>query len=262
MNWKLAKTLFIIVFILVNIGLAIAYINKINSWKVFEEEKTTELDFDEENIQILNKLPDVDDVKMQLITGKTKDFESYAKSRSNVKLNHGDETIDVHMEHPIDFSEKEISPLKRYIDKHVYHGKDYQFKSSSKNRVVFEQTYSDYPIMNNSKALIIFKIDKDKRVKMFTQSYMGKVEPSEGANNVEKQVISPKKALDELYYNRYLISGDKVKNVRLGYYSFVREPSVQVLQPNWEVVIEADNETKTYYIEATSNNPKIIEQKE
>ena len=54
--------------------------------------------------------------------------------------------------------------------------------------------------------------------------------------------------------------GDEVINARLGYYSVVNETNVQLLQPNWEIKVKHDgkDKTNTYYVEATNNNPKII----
>lgn len=43
-------------------------------------------------------------------------------------------------------------------------------------------------------------------------------------------------------------------------YSVVNETNVQLLQPNWEIKVKHDgkDKTNTYYVEATNNNPKII----
>ena len=36
--------------------------------------------------------------------------------------------------------------------------------------------------------------------------------------------------------------------------------TIQLLQPNWEIKVKHDgkDKTNTYYVEATNNNPKII----
>ncbi|MDG5323658.1 two-component system regulatory protein YycI, partial [Staphylococcus aureus] len=82
---------------------------------------------------------------------------------------------------------------------------------------------------------------------------------TDGADK-KHQVIGVRKAIEALYYNRYLKKGDEVINARLGYYSVVNETNVQLLQPNWEIKVKHDgkDKTNTYYVEATNNNPKII----
>ena len=87
------------------------------------------------------------------------------------------------------------------------------------------------------------------------------IEPAKGDNNPKKQVITPRKAIESLYFNRYLKAGDEVLDARLGYYSVVRETNVQLLQANWEIKVKhkGKEETKKYYVEATSVNPKVID---
>ena len=50
-------------------------------------------------------------------------------------------------------------------------------------------------------------------------------------------------------------------DARLGYYSVVRETNVQLLQANWEIKVKhkGKEDVKTYYVEATSSNPKVID---
>ena len=52
MNWKLTKTLFIFVFILVNIFLVIVYIDKVNKSQVNDSEKVNEVNFQQEEIDV------------------------------------------------------------------------------------------------------------------------------------------------------------------------------------------------------------------
>ena len=132
-------------------------------------------------------------------------------------------------------------------------------KIDDKN-VTFEQTYNDFPIMNNSKAQLKFNINDDGKASSYRQTAMKSIEPSEGANNDKKQVNTAKSAIEALYYNRYLKRNDEVTNVRLGYYTVVKEPNVQVLEANWEIKVKHKDESKTYYVEAISDSPKIVEE--
>ncbi|HDG4626135.1 TPA: two-component system regulatory protein YycI [Staphylococcus aureus] len=218
MNWKLTKTLFIFVFILVNIVLVSIYVNKVNRSHINEVESNNEVNFQQEEIRvpasILNK--SVKGIQLEQITGRSKDFSSKAK------------------------------------------GAEYQLSEISSDSVKYEQTYDDFPILNNSKAMLNFKIE-DNKATSYKQSMMDDIKPTDGADK-KHQVISVRKAIEALYYNRYLKKGDEVINARLGYYSVVNETNVQLLQPNWEIKVKHDgkDKTNTYYVEATNNNPKII----
>ena len=74
MNWKLTKTLFIFVFILVNIVLVSIYVNKVNRSHINEVESNNEVNFQQEEIKvpasILNK--SVKGIKLEQITGRQK----------------------------------------------------------------------------------------------------------------------------------------------------------------------------------------------
>ena len=247
MNWKLTKTLFIFVFILVNIVLVSIYVNKVNRSHINEVESNNEVNFQQEEIKvpasILNK--SVKGIQLEQITGRSKDFSSKAKGDSDLTTS-------------VKVSDNNLKDLKDYVNKRVFKGSEYQLSEISSGSVKYEQTYDNFPILNNSKAMLNFNIE-DNKATSYKQSMMDDIKPTDGADK-KHQVIGVRKAIEALYYNRYLKKGDEVINARLGYYSVVNETNVQLLQPNWEIKVKHDgkDKTNTYYVEATNNNPKII----
>lgn len=260
MNWKYAKTLFIFVFIIINIMLAIMYVNKINKSHINEADDNNEVDFRQEEISIPKELPDVRGLQVQLVTGRSKDFTNYAKSKEDIKATDDGKAAEGTIDPAISVSNDQVTSLKMFMKKNIYKGEDYQLFSTDNDEEVFEQTFKGLPIMNNDKAMVKFKVDDEDKVSSYRQTAMNELSASKGENNDEEKVISARNAIEALYFNRYLKRNDAVTNIRLGYYSVVRETNVQVFQANWEIKVNhADsNETKTYYVEATSKNPKII----
>lgn len=262
MNWKRTKTLFIFVFILVNILLVLIYVNKVTKSQINESESDNEVKFQQEEIKIskdiLNK--DVSGTKMQMITAKSKDFESYAKGKSSLEAEDSGNTLTGEINSTVNVSDSNLSDLKDYIMSNVYNGKMYQLGDVTSDTVTYEQTYEGYPLMNNNKARLRFNIN-DGKATSYEQSVMNNIEPAKSDNNPKKQVITPRKAVETLYFNRYLKSGDEVMDARLGYYSVVKETNVQLLQANWEIKVKhkGKEDVKTYYVEATSSNPKVID---
>lgn len=262
MNWKQTKTLFIFVFILVNILLVIIYVNKVTKSQINESESDNEVNFQQEEIQvakdILNK--DVSGTEMQMITAKSKNFDSEAENESSLETDDSGYKLNGEIDKTVNVSDSNLSDLKDYIMENIYRGKSYQLGNVTSNTVTYEQTYEGYPLMNNNKARLRFYVDNGKATS-YKQTVMNKIEPATSDSNPKKQVITPRKAIETLYFNRYLKSGDQVLDVRLGYYSVVRETNVQLLQANWEIKVKhkGKNETKTYYVEATSSNPKVID---
>src|SRR5699024_7202351 len=259
MNWKRAKTLFILVFLLVNICLIVIYVDKVNKSHINDSEDENAVDFKQEEIKIPDNLPTVKGLKMQLLTGRSYDFTSYAKARSNIESKEAGAMAEGEVNDPVNLSNDQFTDLKSYVKGSVYKGEDYEMSQIEDDKVTFEQTYQDYPIMNNSKARLQFDV-KDGEATSYKQTAMESIKPSEGANNDKKQVNTARSAIEALYYNRYLKRNDEVTNARLGYYTVVKEPNVQVLEANWEIKDKHKDKIKTYYVEAVSDSPKIIEE--
>ncbi|QLK85226.1 two-component system regulatory protein YycI [Staphylococcus sp. 17KM0847] len=259
MNWKRAKTLFISVFLLINICLVLVYIEKYNKSQINQTVNDDSVDFQQENIRTPKNIPDVSKVKMRLITARSKDFESELEKQNDISVSSDGYTLTREMDETVDVKRDPISHLKPYINHNVYKGNEYQYYDTQGDEIRYEQTFEGFPIMNNQRATLTF-ISKDDKVESYNQSAMQDIRPSKGANNHFHKVISAHDALEALYYNQYLKSGQEVTHLRLGYYTVVKETNVQVLQANWEVRVKDGKQSKTYYVEAVSTNPQIIEQ--
>ena len=118
-------------------------------------------------------------------------------------------------------SDKNLQDIKDFIARNVYNGKEYQLSDLSSDNMAYEQTFEGYPIMNNSKARLTFNLNNGKATS-YKQTAMNNIHMAEGSNSSKKQVISPRKAVEALYYNRYLKQHDQVIDARLGYYSVVK----------------------------------------
>lgn len=151
---------------------------------------------------------------MQMITAKSKDFESYAKGKSSLETEDSGNTLTGEINSTVNVSDSNLSDLKDYIMSNVYNGKMYQLGDVTSDTVTYEQTYEGYPLMNNNKARLRFNIN-DGKATSYEQSVMNNIEPAKSDNNPKKQVITPRKAVETLYFNRYLKSGDEVMDARL-----------------------------------------------
>ncbi len=263
MDWKHAKTLFIIVFILIDIGLVLVYFNKVNNSIVQESNDQSDVNFTKEGIDLPN-LPSYKNKEMQAITADSKSFTSndlegvYTLSEKDTKI-----SKDLDDENLTKDSKEQT--FKSLINKEAYKGKEYHQKENNKdkNKVIYEQNYDDLPILNNSKGEIVFNIENGK-VKNFTQTYLDKLKPGTGDNNSKQKVVDAKTALETLYYNTYLTKGDTVESVRLGYYSVVKEIGGQVLVPSWEVKVKSkeDEKEKTtlLYVDAIKPESTVLEE--
>ena len=261
MNWKRTKTLFIFVFILVNILLVMIYIDKVNKAQINDAESGNNVNFQQEEIKVptdvLNKK--VKDTKLAQITARSKDFSSYAKEHSSLDTSDKDKTLEGDIDKTVKVSDKNLKDIKDFIADSIYNGKQYQLSDLSSDKITYEQTFEGYPIMNNNKARLTFNLN-DGKATNYNQTAMNNIHIAEGSNSTKKQVISPRKAVEALYFNRYLKRNDHVIDSRLGYYSVFKETNVQLLQPNWEIKLKhhGKDNIETYYVEAATKNPKVI----
>ncbi|MDI1633206.1 hypothetical protein QI406_00260, partial [Staphylococcus aureus] len=146
MNWKLTKTLFIFVFILVNIVLVSIYVNKVNRSHINEVESNNEVNFQQEEIRvpasILNK--SVKGIQLEQITGRSKDFSSKAKGDSDLSTSDSGKLLNANISQSVKVSDNNLKDLKDYVNKRVFKGAEYQLSEISSDSVKYEQTYDDF----------------------------------------------------------------------------------------------------------------------
>ncbi|SUL43683.1 yycH family protein [Staphylococcus aureus] len=127
MNWKLTKTLFIFVFILVNIVLVSIYVNKVNRSHINEVESNNEVNFQQEEIRvpasILNK--SVKGIQLEQITGRSKDFSSKAKGDSDLSTSDSGKLLNANISQSVKVSDNNLKDLKDYVNKRVFKGSEY-----------------------------------------------------------------------------------------------------------------------------------------
>ena len=142
MNWKLTKTLFIFVFILVNIVLVSIYVNKVNRSHINEVESNNEVNFQQEEIRvpasILNK--SVKGIQLEQITGRSKDFSSKAKGDSDLSTSDSGKLLNANISQSVKVSDNNLKDLKDYVNKRVFKGAEYQLSEISSDSVKYEQT--------------------------------------------------------------------------------------------------------------------------
>ena len=123
MNWKRTKTLFIFVFILVNILLVMIYIDKVNKAQINDAESGNNVNFQQEEIKVptdvLNKK--VKDTKLAQITARSKD-SSYAKEHSSLDTSDKDKTLEGDIDKTVKVSDKNLKDIKDFIADSIYNG--------------------------------------------------------------------------------------------------------------------------------------------
>lgn len=259
MDWKHASSLLISVFLIMNICLGLIYYGKVQQSRKIDVGYEKSLSFSEEHIQLPKTLPAADNVKMSYVSGKSKNFMTAEKVTKKSTIS--EKTLSS----PITLETVEasaiIEALKPYLATEPFKGKQYILSGIDRKhrKIYFEQTFENYPILSNETAQIIFEYDKNKKVNSYQQTYLEDLQIGLGKNNEKKQVVKPRQALETLYYQNVLKSGDTVSAVRLGYYSVGPNIEGQVLKPTWQVaIIHQDNTRETFYVDALKPEETIL----
>ncbi|WP_421382398.1 two-component system regulatory protein YycI [Bacillus salacetis] len=259
MDWSKTKTIFIIVFLILDIFLLTLFINKYNENQYdFLGEAKLEDKLKIDNIsyeQPLSKDPE----KQPYLNAITKAFtEEEIKELKDQSVEIiGSTTISSKLEDgKYVLSEKFNSEeLNDFIDKNVLHGDSYTFWEidEEQQRILYYQTYEGKTLYKNINGELAIYYNEDRQIVSYTQTLMTDFEEIPD----KKSVITPLQALETLYDKEKLPSESTIGTPEIGYYTLVPEAERQVLAPAWHFTVSKDEDKHHLFVNAFEGN--IIE---
>ncbi|TDM02191.1 two-component system regulatory protein YycI [Macrococcus carouselicus] len=258
MDWKHASSLFIFVFLIINICLGFLYYQKVERSNKIDTANEKVLSFVNENIKLPKELPEADGVKLNYLSGRSKKFIADNTKRHDTVIK---DRIATNL--PLGEIEPNalIEDLGPFMESVPYRGKEYVFSGIDRKnrRLIYEQTFNKYPILSNDTAKVVINYNDVNEAYSYEQSYIENLQEGIGKNNKKKQVVEPRRALEILYYQNELKPGDEITTVRLGYYSVVPNIEGQVLKPTWQVAVLHENgKRETFYVDALNPQEPIL----
>lgn len=259
MDWNKTKTIFIIVFSILNIFLYSLYLNRV---------------LETENVQVLGKTSIEESLGLDNITFTnlplvTKD-SSYVSAKIVTFTNDQtkkleNQTVEVEdgthlqskMDTPISVrSGKGDYDFTEFLLKYVLNGTEYVLweVNEEEQHALFFQQADNYPIYFSPDAMLVIHWDEEGRVTNYEQRMFG-----EFVNfNQKKDLLSPIEALGSLSSRGHLNQDSDVESMKLGYSTLVQLTETQVFAPTWHVRVELkDGTIEDYFIHAVEG--KIIE---
>ncbi|WP_409252403.1 two-component system regulatory protein YycI [Bacillus sp. SCS-153A] len=259
MDWSKTKTIFIIVFLILDIFLLTLFINKYNESQYdFLGEAKLEDSLKLENIEYelpLSKEPE----KQPYLNAITKSFtEEEIKELKDQSVEVIDSTMITSKLGEIDYVLSEnFKPeeLNDFISKNVLHGDKYSYWGIDENqqRVVYYQTYKDKPLFNNINGQLVIYFNDDRKIVSYTQTLLTDFEEFTDT----KSVITPIQAVETLYSKEKLLPDSKLGTPAIGFYTLVPEAERQVMAPAWHFTITKDGVSDHLFVNAFEGN--IIE---
>lgn len=256
MDWSKTKTIFILVFFILNMFLLYQYVEKKS---VDDYEFIEEASFEErlkENDITFTTLPKQTS-KEQYISAKSKHFteDDLKKLKNQDPKRFNEQRLFSKLDKPFLLGEEIHSEaLDTFVKENVLYGEEYKFwkVNEFEDTVVYYQTYKDKMIYNNSNAMLELTLNGNREIISYQQTYLENIEEFDEEN--QEEVIKAIDALKTLFEKGYIQPKSEITEVELGYINLLQYTASHVLTPTWHVVV---NKKEDLYVNALDG--KIID---
>lgn len=258
MDWNKTKSIFIVVFLILNVFLYSQYLGAYNEAQKVEllGEKKIESILKEENIQYSNLPSDINEAPY--ISAKVKQYTlDELPIKQNLKYTLVDAShLQAVITKPISMGTTVTTVmLNEFLNQFVFEGtqfKLWEIDEETQSATFFQQV-NGHTLYYNMNGYVKIYWNTDNEIFMYEQAMLEKVEPLEQQENV----IAPIKIIDELYSENLLKTGDEIVSMKLGYSSLVQLTQTQLFTPTWEVRVKTDEEEQVFFVNAVE--AKVIE---
>lgn len=259
LDWNKTKTIFIIVFLILNSFLYFLYFNRYNEVQELQVLGETSI---EERLQADNiryeSTPE-NTLKESYISGNIRMYSS-----KDMKLM-DNQTYDISgitklqstFNDPVLIGNLEVSGvLKEFVNRHVYNGTSYELfdVDVDAKKAVFFQVVNNRQIFFNQNAMLTLYWNDDNEAYKYEQTSFEELESFEQTENL----LSDERAVEVLYQRNLLKPNSTITMTSLGYSTLVQLTETQVFAPTWRVRVELQDGLKEdYFVNAVEG--KIIE---
>ena len=259
MDWNKTKTIFIVVFAILNVFLYSLYLSQYTEAQNVRVLGETSIDdsLEQDNISY-EALPDYPK-EMSYVSADTASFSKDELDKfKNQTFVIASETIlksTLHESFKIKNSKGDYQ-FKTFLADYVPYGEEYLlWEIIEENQfAVFFQKVEDYPIYFNANAMLIIFWDAEGNIVNYEQQRFGEFEYF----NKKKDILSPRDVINTLYSRDFLKKDSKVTSVSLGYSTLITLTKTQVFAPTWRVRVELKNgEYEDHFVNAIEG--KIVE---
>ena len=259
MDWNKTKTIFIIVFSILNVFLYSLYLNRYNDAQELEilGETSIEERLQADNIRFESKT--VDSVKESYVSGNIRVYDpEELKPLDNQSFEIFDRTklVSTFKEPVIIGSPEDPASLVKFVSTNVYDGATYELFDVDKaaKKAIFFQTINNRQVYFNQNALLTIYWNEENQIIRYEQTALEELEEFEQTENL----LPDERAVEVLYQRNILKPNSTIESINLGYSTLVQLTETQVFAPTWRVRVELqDGSREDYFVNAVEG--KIIE---
>lgn len=260
MDWNRTKTIFIWVFLILNIFLYTQYLESYNEGQKIEVlGGTTEIEsqLKEDNITYI-ALPS-NNGSAAYYSGQIKNFspsEVPFFANQKTEIENGNKLL-VTMEKPVKLQENAgRDKFTEFLHSHVHQGDLYTlWNVDEENKVAtFFQKVNNVTLYYNVGGYVKIYWNDDERVVAYEQTMLEKHEKLEK----QKNLLTPIQVLKVLYGKNLLKPDSQILKMNLGYSTSMQLTQTQVFAPTWEVRVRlSDKSEEVHFVNAVEG--KILE---
>lgn len=257
MQWSQIKTLFILCFLILNIFLAIQFIDKQKEADVGEldsEEAPFEDRLESERIKV--KDIDTDIKEASYVKASQRDFSNTEQKELKKLKNQDAEVISNNFiiskfDDPVSLpSQLKKEDIDSFMKDYTLFPDDFEYwgRNEEMNVLIFFQKQADRPVYFNQHGLLLVYLNDDDKMSFYTQTMLD--DPK--SQGEKKTLNKPEQAVETLYKRNHLYPDDEVSSVKMGYYTRILSEGVQVFAPTWKVSVKEEKEDKqrVYFVNA------------
>ncbi|MEB7773177.1 two-component system regulatory protein YycI [Kurthia gibsonii] len=265
MDWSKTKTIFIIVFSILNVFLYSVYINNYNEEQELEVlgESNIESDLKNANISVGN-LP-VSTEKVTYVSGKINTFDNFdfdQVTKNQIITVSDNMIIEGTMKKPEKLEALNEKTLTEFLKRTVFKGEEYRLWQINKSarEATFFQVMNDKTIFYNQSATIKVYWSEKEEITKYEQTMFGSLK----AIGEKSMLIKPIQAIKTIFEKGYLKDHTTISFVNLGYSTLVPLTETQVLSPTWHIraMVPDENGRKKqqdFFVNAVDNQILDIE---
>ena len=265
MDWSKTKTIFIIVFSILNVFLYSVYINNYNEEQELEVlgESNIESDLKNANISVGN-LP-VSTEKVTYVSGKINTFDNFdfdQVTKNQIITVSDNMIIEGTMKKPEKLEALNDKTLTEFLKRTVFKGEEYRLWQINKlaREATFFQVMNDKTIFYNQSATIKVYWSEKEEITKYEQTMFGSLK----AVGEKSMLIKPIQAIKTIFEKGYLKDHTTISFVNLGYSTLVPLTETQVLSPTWHIraMVPDENGRKKqqdFFVNAVDNQILDIE---
>ncbi|WP_158582961.1 two-component system regulatory protein YycI [Lysinibacillus yapensis] len=250
MDWSKSKSIFIVVFLILDVFLYSLYLNRHTEAQKMEttllgEDQNFEVWLKNDNISY-EHLP-INIEKAPYISGTVKNFaeaEIDLPNEQTVVIENKNKLL-VTLEKPVAVNIEDPSSLNDFVKSNVYEGASYTLweVDAEKKQATFYQTINKNIIYHNINSLVIVYWNDDEEIIKYQQTFLEDITAKE-----EQEVLTPPLRTIQTLYNKGLLqSNSTIQEMNLGYSTLVQGTKNQVFVPTWEIRVKTANDTEEEY---------------